>query len=302
MKERIVQFGDNKNLVGILTLPLTQTRPAGPAVLLLNAGIVHRVGPNRLNVKLARAAAANGYPALRFDLSGLGDSGPSRSTEGHAQQAVTDIRLAVNVLLGQTEASSVAGFGICSGADNLYAAALADDRLSGMLLHDPYAYPTTEAWLRYVATRSIDVTRWKRKIPEFLSAAMQRAAELPGGAARSVATGQAPAETNPDDDRPLPPLEEFGGNLLRLANRGMRISLTYSGGVAPVINTAQQFFNAFKKFDLDGKIDVTVLEHVDHTFTRIASQSELIGMLLRWLDGIGTATDTGNRLEGSPTG
>ena len=63
--EMVVRFGDAESLVGIVTLPSAPTNST--AVVLLNAGVIHRVGPHRMNVQLARRLAARGFTALRFD-------------------------------------------------------------------------------------------------------------------------------------------------------------------------------------------------------------------------------------------
>ena len=73
MSERVVTFGGQGELVGVLSQP-DVVRPSAPWVLLWNTGLHPRVGPCRLNVQLARRLAALGIPSLRFDLSGLGDS------------------------------------------------------------------------------------------------------------------------------------------------------------------------------------------------------------------------------------
>ena len=56
-------------------------RPARPAIILLNTGVEHHVGPHRLYVPLAREWAARGHLVLRFDLGGIGDSVPRRAAE-----------------------------------------------------------------------------------------------------------------------------------------------------------------------------------------------------------------------------
>jgi hypothetical protein len=60
-------------LFGVLTEPaVAETTDLG--AVLLNAGAIRRVGPNRMWVELARRWAARGVPSLRLDLEGLGDS------------------------------------------------------------------------------------------------------------------------------------------------------------------------------------------------------------------------------------
>ena len=73
MREAAVSFGPNASLVGIITSPsVPAARRELPGVILLNAGIINRVGPNRIYVKMARRLADMGLPVLRFDFSGRG--------------------------------------------------------------------------------------------------------------------------------------------------------------------------------------------------------------------------------------
>jgi hypothetical protein len=74
--EQAVLLGPRRTLVGIVTRPLVPPDPAVPAVVIFNTGIVHRVGHNRMYVTLARMLATAGRVTVRFDQSGLGDSGP----------------------------------------------------------------------------------------------------------------------------------------------------------------------------------------------------------------------------------
>ena len=75
MRETILEFGPHRRLVGVLTRPESAERAGGDvAVVITNSGIIHRVGANRVHVRLARALAAAGVPCLRYDLPGIGDS------------------------------------------------------------------------------------------------------------------------------------------------------------------------------------------------------------------------------------
>lgn len=72
MREETCVFGSANPLVGIITHP--EIDVGLPTVILLNAGLIHRIGPNRVYVRLARHLAGLGFQVLRFDLSGIGDS------------------------------------------------------------------------------------------------------------------------------------------------------------------------------------------------------------------------------------
>ena len=75
MREHAFLFGEGGGLVGVLTDPpgLAPSRGAGGRLgaILLNAGVIHRVGPSRLYVYRARGlAAAGGRRTLHHSASG----------------------------------------------------------------------------------------------------------------------------------------------------------------------------------------------------------------------------------------
>ena len=77
MREKIVLFGKERSLVGIITdPPKTEKDDNLPAIIFLNSGIIHRVGPNRFTVKMARDLADMGFVSLRMDYSEIGESKP----------------------------------------------------------------------------------------------------------------------------------------------------------------------------------------------------------------------------------
>ena len=59
---------------------------------MLNSGLIHRVGPYRLSVKVARRVALEGFLSVRFDLTGVGDSGARRDSSSVGARAVADTR------------------------------------------------------------------------------------------------------------------------------------------------------------------------------------------------------------------
>ena len=73
-REKVVRFGRETKLVGVLSEPQGGGPVREPMLLLVNSGILHRVGACRFHVRLARRLASEGVSALRFDFSGIGDS------------------------------------------------------------------------------------------------------------------------------------------------------------------------------------------------------------------------------------
>jgi len=146
VRERPLLFGhdhgDHHSLFGILAEPADLAQDDGhseTAILMLNVGTNHRVGPNRLYVKMARAWAERGYRSLRFDLAGIGDS---RTAAGYSQsrlyskESTADVGAAIERL----SALGVRRFilvGLCSGAYVAFQTALADPRVTGLVLINP---------------------------------------------------------------------------------------------------------------------------------------------------------------------
>src|SRR6185295_15161162 len=91
LTEEPLQFGQGGRLFGILTLPSMTARNAQelPVFVYLTAGLLHRVGPYRLHVRLARELAHMGFSSLRVDLAGTGDS-PGRPGLTNQQSVEAD--------------------------------------------------------------------------------------------------------------------------------------------------------------------------------------------------------------------
>ncbi len=145
--ERALRFGSS--LFGIVTPadPAAAQRRSpdarATALVLFNAGCVHRIGPHRLSVTLARRWAAAGNAVLRFDLSGIGDSAAAAGCEENLQypdHAVSDTQAALAALQEATGARRFVLVGSGSGADIAFATARADDRVVGLVLLNPYTF------------------------------------------------------------------------------------------------------------------------------------------------------------------
>jgi pimeloyl-ACP methyl ester carboxylesterase len=119
VKERLVTLGPNR-LFGIATTG--EGDPKGPTVLFLNSGSDPHTGPNRMWVELGRSWASLGFPCIRFDLSGLGDS-PVRTGQipyvVRAPEAFDDMVDVVGAVVDRPPDSGVVPVvfaGLCSGA------------------------------------------------------------------------------------------------------------------------------------------------------------------------------------------
>lgn len=127
--------------IGIASLPRTP-RPTG--VVIVVGGPQYRAGSHRQFVLLARALAQAGYPALRFDYRGMGDS----TGEACTFETVDD-DIACALAAFQRAAPQIERFvlwGLCDGASAalMYVLRSNDPRVAGLCLANP--------WLRSEAT------------------------------------------------------------------------------------------------------------------------------------------------------
>ncbi len=278
MIEQSFAFGQNESLIGTVCLP--QHRKGNGAkigVLLFNAGVVHRIGPHRINVRVARQLAESGIPSIRFDLAGQGDSARSHGNLGFEEQAVKDIQAAMDQLGKVANVSRFALFGFCSGGVHSFATAKIDERVAGLLMYDTYIYPTLKSkvnrYLIKIRSRGLvsSALGWTQKR---LLASLNA---LRGGhpSVSKVATmSQAGAFVQQGK-------HEFAETLLRLHHSGMRIGVVYSGGFEQY-NYRNQFADAFKKHGLTEFVTSEYLPEMDHSVTLVARQILFAETIREW--------------------
>lgn len=266
IRERVVQLGEHRTLVAIASAPPAPR--SAPVVLMVNAGVIHRIGPHRLHVHLARQLAQAGHLVLRMDLSGIGDSGAIPDQSTFRASAVADIRTAIDHLLANDPDASVIVFGICSGADNALAAADADSRISGLVLVDPPCYATPRARLRAFRARLGGPVGWWTLPVRLLSRLRTRL---------SASVDTAPGASG---GRQLPQIEDYRRQLNGLVGRGVRILSIYSSALGVRYNHADQLYESFP--ELRGKLDNLFFPDANHTFTEVAQQTALISTVMDW--------------------
>ncbi len=137
-------FGGRRSLFGILHHPASAEPRAGlPPIVLVSAGTVHRIGPHRFYVALARRWARLGFPVLRVDLSGVGDSpGGADGVENvtYPRDGVHDVEDAMEVLGARTGARRFVVAGLCSGGDFAFQVGMRDGRVAGAVIMNPRTF------------------------------------------------------------------------------------------------------------------------------------------------------------------
>lgn len=275
MKERVLKIADGR-LIGILAEPDQHT--GKPVVLIPNTGVDHRVGPNRLHVHLCRAIAAAGFPALRIDLSGMGDSA---APSGAQISSTKDLQAAMQELEAQGFGSRFIVAGLCSGANDAHLLARVDNRVIAMASIDGYAYPTWRFHLTYWLQRLADPERIRRNLRNLLNRRSIDEDDKAGFAAEQVEFFKQPS------------IAEMNRDLNLLMQRRVQLFYLYTGQVQHEYNYPTQLLDSFpclRSYDL---MRLEYMAHADHTFSRAPMRTALIDMLLGWLKSIDAPTRAG---------
>lgn len=122
------------------------TQHSDVAVLIVVGGPQYRVGSHRQFVLLARDLAAAGFPVLRFDYRGMGDS--SGEPRGF-QNVDDDLAAAARLLREQTQATRVVLLGLCDAASAILMHSDSEADFAAMVLLNPWVHSEqTEAEVR----------------------------------------------------------------------------------------------------------------------------------------------------------
>ena len=160
ISEQAVLFGGRTSLVGIVTRVVSAASADRPAIVILNTGIIHRVGHHRMFVSISRALAVLGYTVLRFDFSGIGDSDPRDDGLSPVEACMAEIKEALDWLERDGKASRMILVGLCSGADHAVLYGHTDPRIVGLVLMDPSIPPTPRYYVHYVGQRLKQASSW----------------------------------------------------------------------------------------------------------------------------------------------
>lgn len=272
--ESALTFGcEDEALVGVLTTPAT---PGPTAVLIIVGGPQYRVGSHRQFVTLARFLAREGYPVLRFDYRGMGDS---TGAGHHFEQTSADIGAAVDALQHQLpHVQKVVLWGLCDGASAalLYCDERADTRIAGLCLLNPWVRTQTSLARthvkHYYGRRLMQRSFWLKLLRGKVGTAALR------GLSQNVAqAGQAAAP---------------GGYQDRMASAWLRfkrdILLVLSGNDY----TAKEFIEhartspAWSGALSQQNVVTRTVAGATHTFSEAASRAAMQASTLQWLNAL----------------
>jgi pimeloyl-ACP methyl ester carboxylesterase len=274
MTERVVEFGGSVRLTGILNEP--ENPAAGrPVLLLLNSGALHRVGPCRLYVRLARRLAQQGIGSLRFDFSGIGDSPPRTDGKAFHEYSISEVADAVSYLEQQGYEQFYL-LGICSGADTAWYSARADERISGLILLDGFAFRNIGFYWNHYKCRILSPRVWlnfmRKPLEAFSFLAGPRKARRTADSMDEVVF-----------DRDWPTEEDYYAGISELAARKTDCLYIFTSGAANYLNHASQLQDSCSVVSDAERIAVTFWPEVDHMISGTQAQEDLMQLISVWL-------------------
>ena len=270
MNQQVCNFGTDGHLFGILTTPDEEVRVEGaPIALILNAGIVHRIGPFRLNVDIARQLAELGFSTLRMDLSGLGDSGPRTGKLELENRAELDAADAMSFLQQETGVNEFVIVGLCSGAYNAHCVAVKDQRVVGGVFMDGIVFRTFGYFLRHHFARVFRPRFWRN--------ALKR--RIYSGASTSEPDGNVLAESEffvGDLSK-----DEVVNDLVGLMDRGVEMLFLYTDGYDDICGRSQ-FREMYGLRPDEGQLQVEYFPKSEHTYRLTENRQAACERVSNW--------------------
>ena len=280
MTERVCCFGPDEGLVGVLTEPANAGNDA-PAVLCLNAGLLHSAGPFGWYVTLARRMSEQGIASLRFDMSGVGDSPPRADGRSKLQSGVADVAAAMDFLAREHGKRRFVLVGLCSGAILAQQVASFDDRVVGAVLIDGWGFRTTGFWLRHYARRAMQLRPWLSALKRLFRSLVPSTK-----GSSSVAMPREDWRTIVREfyfDFPAP---ETGREQLQTAlRRGARFLWVFTGD-AEYFNHVRQFREMLGRVSPVSAVELAHIPSADHLFARREPRLELFRRIENWCQNI----------------
>lgn len=278
IREQALLLGHRKSLVAILSHAVG--RPAScdrPMVVILNAGIIHRVGPSRMNVLLARVLAASGYSSLRFDLSGLGDSDARSDDLNPLDSTLADIREVLDWLESNRGVRRAILIGLCSGANHALVYGSTDPRVVGLVLLDPAIPKTMGYHIRYYGRRLFE--------PRVLVNVLRRWRSN-GLSFRKRVFENMPVEAQPQGPNlQSPEVRNFLERAyLRCLDHSAQFLLVLTKGLEGQHNYREQVLHAFPNVAFGDRIQLEYLKDSEHTFTSEVDRMRLFRLIVDWVE------------------
>jgi pimeloyl-ACP methyl ester carboxylesterase len=279
--------------------PASEARARSPALVLINSGAVHHIGPNRLYTRIARHFASKGYVVLRVDISGLGESEPHEGeppVAPYTRLALRDVEGWLAFLKEQKNVGDCHLLGICSGAYHAFratvtslpiATALAVNPVTfvwkdGMSLDAPFREPQVVMIAAAYRESLLDPKKWRKLVlgrVNLVVAAnviVRRLARWLQVRARAFARLLR-----------IPLMDDLATDLKTACDHGTRLEFIFAEGDSGRTILQEQAGPALNSLVRAKKVGVTAVADADHAFSSEAARRNLMAVLEQRLEGVG---------------
>ena len=275
ISEQAVLLGKQHSLVGIMTRAVTAAPSRHPTVVILNTGIMHRVGHHRMFVTLSRALAGVGFNVLRFDFAGIGDSEPRTDSLSPLDSSLTDLGEVLDWLEQERGISRVVLVGLCSGADHAILYGHSDPRVAALVLMDP-SIPTT---MRFYAQY---ILRHMTRLRSYISVALGRSGLLRLWIGELFYGLRSSAEMRPASLKDLRFHAYLKQSYRNAIDNGVRILAVFTGDTTRQ-TYRDQMFDAFPDIVFGDRLKLEFFQGTDHLFTSEKDRTRLYDIILNWM-------------------
>lgn len=254
--------------------------PRRPGVLVIVGGPQYRVGSHRQFVVMARQLAAAGYPVLRFDYRGMGDS------EGEVRpfDAVDDdVRAAIDAwCTADPTLPGVVLWGLCDGASAAMMYCSQDARVVGLVAVNPWVRTEAAEARSYVRHYYLDRVLQRSFWVKLATLRVDLVASLADlfsklRTTRVSPSGRASGHESPGFiERMRSALDNFPGSLLVVTSERDLTAKQFEELVAADDSWGATMGRCKAKFRTIGG--------ADHTFSSVDAAHDATMFLLQWLD------------------
>lgn len=276
-KEQVALLGRDRSLVSIIARPAASKGGDRLAVVILNTGIIHRVGHHRMYVTLSRMLAGAGHTVVRFDFCGIGDSPPGKDRMPLLAACLEQIGDVIDSVARTHHIGRFVLVGLCSGADHAMLHASNDARVVGIVLMDPTLPPTLRYYLHYLLQRLPHARHW-------LSVATGRS-----GLMRTLAAHLSRRLRSEDEHPEELTLEtlQFSEHLAQcyraVAQRNVKMLAVFTR-VSARHTYPRQILDAFP--EPGASLRLEYFPESDHHFSQPQARARLLSVIANWMDSV----------------
>jgi dienelactone hydrolase len=286
INEQVYLLGKQHTLVAIMTRASGNAVASNqkPTVVILNTGIVHRVGHHRMFVALSRALAGIGFNVLRFDFAGIGDSEPRTEGLSPLDSSLADIGEVLDWLQHERGVSRIVMIGLCSGADHAILHSHSDPRVVALVLMDPSIPTTARFYAQYILQR---VTRLR----SYISVAIGRSSLVRLWIRDLFYGRRASVDSLPVSLENLRFHHYLKQSYYNAIDNGVQILAVFTGDTLRQ-TYREQMLDAFPDIGSGDRLKLEFFQGADHVFTSQADRARLFEIVLDWLVALSPRTET----------